>query len=256
MIRFTGLRDDWRQTAAQQADHLPDRPDYRPDGWSIHYGGGGFYRVGNWGEVGSLLRGWWGYHTRLVNGKQVMSDIAYNYAAPPADGTTTESMRLRGERPNGAHSNSSTWGPRTRTYVFPTGPRGPVIPSANQLKAFALMWAQDPLPVHYHRWYPGQSTACPGDWLVEWIARKGWLDYLGGSDMIEWPLLRQGDTLPQVRAAKALFAALDIRRKVGNQTFGADFDTQVRDFQTDAGLVVDGIIGPATRGELARRLNL
>lgn len=184
MIEFTGLRDTWRSGAAL-GDWRENDPSYEPEWWSIHWGGGGPYRQATPSEVASLLMSWWGWHTSPNHPSGGMTDIAYNYAAPPADDVSTYSMRLRGERRNGAQLDSNQWGPRTRTFVFYTGKSGGVAtwPERNQLAAFAQLWAQDPLPVRYHRDFPRQGTQCPGDRLAAWAEGAGYWDYLTESPL-------------------------------------------------------------------------
>jgi hypothetical protein len=150
---------------------------FAPRQWVLHWGGGGPYHSATRAEAASLLRKWQAFHIDSRGWR----DIAYNYASSAAEDTVAH--RLRGENPNGAHTNSALWGPITRAFVFYTGPKGPDRPSDNQLRSFARLWASDPLPVTGHGLLDGQSTQCPGPWLKAWIADEGWLDYLEGNNM-------------------------------------------------------------------------
>ena len=101
MIHFAGLRDGWRTTdphpdpgaltsGTSLGDLRPDSPAYLPQFWSIHWGGGGPYRVADWDDIETLAQRWWKFHTDRTHSSGGMSDVAYNYMAPPADGTTTD----------------------------------------------------------------------------------------------------------------------------------------------------------------------
>ena len=150
---------------------------FAPRQWVLHWGGGGPYHSATRAEAASLLRKWQAFHIDSRGWR----DIAYNYASSAQEDTVAH--RLRGENPNGAHTNSALWGSITRAFVFYTGPKGPDRPSDNQLRSFSRLWASDPMPVTGHGLLDGQSTQCPGPWLKQWIRDEGWLDYLEGDTM-------------------------------------------------------------------------
>jgi peptidoglycan hydrolase-like protein with peptidoglycan-binding domain len=70
----------------------------------------------------------------------------------------------------------------------------------------------------------------------------------------DWPLVRQGDTGPEVFAVQYL-----LRSHGYNLTpdgiFGPQTNTRVREFQQDKGLQVDGIVGPQTWTRLIQGKN-
>ena len=85
----------------------------------VHWGGG--TRRVEEAEVPTILRGWQRYHMRVVDGRQVMSDIAYNYAVDDFGNI----WRLRGLN-SGGHVTCSKDRDRPRVKaVFGASGSGP-----------------------------------------------------------------------------------------------------------------------------------
>lgn len=101
-----------------------------------------------------------------------------------------------------------------------------------------------------HRWYSPKS--CPGDWMM---ARMDDLasqvtKRLGGTPRN----LRKGDQGEDVREMQKMLIACgyDCGDSGADGKFGPATDKAVRAMQSDAGLTVDGIYGPASRAALQK----
>jgi peptidoglycan hydrolase-like protein with peptidoglycan-binding domain len=66
---------------------------------------------------------------------------------------------------------------------------------------------------------------------------------------VTWPILRRGSTGPQVRTLQYLLRASG-RSVAADNVFGSLTEAAVRDYQKDAGLSVDGVVGERTWSSL------
>jgi hypothetical protein len=226
------------------------------DGWALHHGGGpnpagdAPFTIAK--EM-AVLRAWEAFHIDVRKWR----GIAYNYAI----GQTGTLYRLRGEQANGAHySNddvdqdgfSDNYEKRAVVLIMGEGQ----IMSEAMKATFSSFWAESPNT--WGVWGHGEiaasgghSTSCPGVGPQAWIDAEGYKE--GG--VVVWPtLLRKGDKHPMVRVLRGMLYSLDHLQATGDVNNGHNFsptvDAGVRSFQGDAGVAVDGVVGPVTRAAI------
>jgi len=220
-------RNRWSHTLGRCAPWAGST--YRPQTIVVHWGGGPrAYNVRTAADAQRLLQGWDRYHVH----SRKWSAIAYNWAVGGG-----KIWRLRGNHPNGAHTNSSTWGGKTLAVVF-TVTHGE-IPLDEDRRNFGRIVLECPLPVTDHGRFPEQSTACAGPWLRGWIDRRGWVDDFG-----TWQVGDRGWEVTSIRRRLR-----DLGYKAGrrsNRRFTHWLRRAVKAYQADQGITVDGIFGPVT----------
>lgn len=192
--------------------------------WVVHWGGGAYpYRITNRQEAMNLCRGWDRFHT---GPSRKWRGIAYNWIL--GGGAV---MRGRGNHPNGAHKNSTTWGHITRAVCFQVTHKE--IPLMADRHNFAVMLLREPGRVTWHdALSPEQDTQCAGPWLKEWVTEERYI-----SDFGMW---ERGDTGPAVRSIRARLGMRPWRY------FTRRVKKKVIEYQQAHGLTIDGVVGPET----------
>ena len=148
----------------------------------VHWGGG--TRRVEEAEVPTILRGWQRYHMRVVDGRQVMSDIAYNYAVDDFGNI----WRLRGLNSGGHVTCSKDRDPEGRSYckssigvvwVGGKAASGGPTPEAFEALNRLVRSIGRPVTVKSHRAVKQENsswTECPGEDLIAWVREERWVE--------------------------------------------------------------------------------
>jgi hypothetical protein len=106
-------------------------------------------------------------------------------------------------------------------------------------------------------------TACPGSIIMKYVKGHRAADVVSQEPVVAkpvvWPaILKTGKTDQAVIALRGLLFTLGYGGKAALSTalFDLPLDDMVHQFQTEHGLTVDGIVGPATRFKLAGAITL
>lgn len=245
----------------------------RKDMFAVHYGGG----ANSAGSVNpdpvqqiedekAVLRSWERFHMSKTPPHR---GIDYSYAI----GQSGTVYRCRGWNINGAHWGSDdvdeddiSDNAESLATVFILG--GDQEPTPEALVAWARLreWAQkkvgEPLPLNAYGHQEiaasgGHSTSCPGVHLMANPVRRNREVTMPTSK--EWPaVLKRGDTDPTVRLVRAHLYALSYSgwKYLLSRRFTVGLERQVKRFQKEHGLTVDGVVGEETRKALFQAISL
>lgn len=130
------------------------------------------------GRCKTVLRGWLAWHTRIVNGQQVMSTIAYSTAVDSQRGSL---IRLRGHRHNGGQWGSQNRISHALVLIMGFGQTA----TRRAWQTVGLVWFCGGGPrVVGHRFFntwpeSKTTTSCPGDENSRLIAEEKYVRALG-----------------------------------------------------------------------------
>lgn len=219
----------------------------QPSGVAIHWEGAGGQP--DHANCAAEVRSIQNFH---MNG--VYIDIAYN-AMVCQHGVIFEG------RPIGYKSAAQNSSNSTHVAICFLG--GPGTPFTDAAKAAVNDWINTVAPaqargnVQGHRETPGNSTACPGNEIIDWIhaGRPA-----SGSTPTpppppppapsSHPVLRKGNKGPAVMELQRKLNGVSGAGLVVDGDFGPRTDQAVRNFQSFFKLGTDGIVGPKTWGML------
>lgn len=179
------------------------------------------------------------------------ADIAYNWIIL-ADGQVLEG---RGVRYRGAANGTNDGNLRYPSVMFPgdfrasTSLTAAQVGSFRQLRALVRGTAPGATDVKAHSFF--KATECPGKNISNFIPQLMQAPPTPGNPPNR-PTIRRGSQGSAVRCLQKLINAWGGATLRIDGDFGAASDIAVRRFQTQLGLVVDGVVGPQTWTALGR----
>jgi len=216
----------------------------QPSGVAIHWEGAGGQP--DHANCAAEVRSIQNFH---MNGSYI--DIAYN-ACVCQHGVVFEGRPVQYKSAAQNTANS--------THVAICFLGGPGRPFTDAAKAAVNDWIDTVVPaqargnVQGHRETPGNSTACPGDEITDWIksGRSGQSSTsppsFAPAPPTSHPTLRRGSRGPAVMELQRKLNGVSGAGLVVDGDFGPRTEQAVRNFQAFFQLGVDGIVGPKTWG--------